>query len=78
MVGHHRQIHLFGGSTRCRMEWPDVGGGGSRYDPLWKNAIMDWTDLALALAAFLLLTLARMPPLLVVVVTTIAAVAVAA
>ncbi len=48
------------------------------YDPLWKNAIMDWTDLALALAAFLLLTLARMPPLLVVVVTTIAAVAVAA
>ena len=47
------------------------------YDPLWKNAILDWTDLALALAAFLLLTLARMPPLVVVVATTIAAVTVA-
>ncbi len=47
------------------------------YDPLWKNAILDWTDLALALAGFLLLTVARMPPLFVVVATTIAAVAVA-
>ena len=47
------------------------------YDPLWTNAILDWTDLALALAAFLLLTLARMPPLVVVVATTIAAVTVA-
>ena len=47
------------------------------YDPLWKNAILDWTDLALALAAFLLLTIAKMPPLLVVVATTIAAIAVA-
>lgn len=47
------------------------------YDPLWKNAILNWTDLALALAAFLLLTIAKMPPLLVVVATTVAAVALA-
>ncbi|OAI45269.1 chromate transporter [Rhizomicrobium sp. SCGC AG-212-E05] len=47
------------------------------YDPLWKNSILGWTDLALALAAFLLLTLAKMPPLYVVLGTMIAAAAVA-
>ena len=47
------------------------------YDPLWKTSIGGWTDIALALAGFLLLTLAKLPPWLVVVATTVAAVTLA-
>jgi chromate transporter len=39
------------------------------YDPLWKTFIGGWTDIALALAGFLLLTLAKLPPWLVVAAT---------
>ena len=45
------------------------------YDPLWKHAVLNWTDLALAMAGFGLLILARLPSLLVVVTIVIAAMA---
>ena len=45
------------------------------YDPLWKHAVLNWTDLALAMAGFGMLILARLPSLLVVVTIVIAAMA---
>lgn len=36
------------------------------YDPLWTGAILSWSDVALALAGFALLTVLRWPPLAVV------------
>ena len=47
------------------------------YDPLWKNSILDWNDLALALAGFALLTVVKWPPLAVVAATVAAATALA-
>jgi chromate transporter len=47
------------------------------YDPLWKNSILDWSDLALALAGFALLTVVKWPPLAVVAATVAAAIALA-
>jgi chromate transporter len=47
------------------------------YDPLWKNSILDWSDLALALAGFALLTVLKWPPLAVVAATVAASVALA-
>jgi chromate transporter len=43
------------------------------YDPLWKSAILSWSDLALALAGFALLTFLKWPPLTVVAGTVAAA-----
>jgi chromate transporter len=45
------------------------------YDPLWKSAILGWSDLALALGGFALLTALKWPPLAVVAVTVAAAMA---
>ena len=45
------------------------------YDPLWKSSILDWSDLALALAGFALLTMLRWPPLAVVAAMVAASVA---
>jgi chromate transporter len=47
------------------------------YDPLWKNSILDWSDLALALAGFALLTVVKWPPLAVVAATVAASMALA-
>jgi chromate transporter len=47
------------------------------YDPLWKNSILDWSDLALALAGFGLLTVVKWPPLAVVAATVAASMALA-
>jgi chromate transporter len=45
------------------------------YDPLWKYAVLDWTDVALVLAGLGLLTVGKAPPLLVVVFLVVAAMA---
>jgi chromate transporter len=45
------------------------------YDPLWKHAVLNWTDVALVVAGVGLLTLAKVPSLLVVVTIVIAAIA---
>lgn len=42
------------------------------YDPLWKSAILSWSDLALALAGFALLTVLKWRPLIVVAAMTAA------
>ena len=45
------------------------------YDPLCKHAVLTWTDLALVLAGFALLTWAKAPPLIVVVAMVAATIA---
>jgi chromate transporter len=45
------------------------------YDPLWKYAVLDWTDVALVLAGLGLMTVGKAPPLLVVVFLVVAAMA---
>ncbi|HEX2760782.1 MAG TPA: chromate efflux transporter [Rhizomicrobium sp.] len=47
------------------------------YDPLWKSAILSWSDLGLALAGFALLTLLKWRPLIVVVAMVAASMALA-
>jgi chromate transporter len=47
------------------------------YDPLWKNSILDWSDLALVLAGFALLTVVKWPPLAVVAATVATSMALA-
>ncbi len=51
--------------------------GAALYQPLWTGAVHGPGDFALAAAAFLLLTVWRLPPLLVVLVTTLSAMALA-
>lgn len=45
------------------------------YDPLWKYAIVNWTDVALVMTGLGLLTVGKAPPLAVVVILVIAAMA---
>jgi chromate transporter len=45
------------------------------YDPLWKSAVGDWRDVALAASGFLLLTAAKAPPWVVVLGLTVACLA---
>ena len=45
------------------------------YNPLWTTAILDWKDVALALAGFAALTAIKAPPWTVVAGTVLAAVA---
>ena len=52
--------------------------GAALYDPVWVSAVQDRWDFALATAGFVLLTVARTPPLVVVIATAVAATALAA
>jgi chromate transporter len=52
--------------------------GAALYDPVWVSAVQDRWDFALAAAGFVLLTVARAPPLAVVLATALAALALAA
>ena len=50
--------------------------GAALYDPVWTTAVLTPTDLAIALAAFALLTVRRLAPWLVVLATVLGSIAV--
>ena len=52
--------------------------GAALYDPIWRSAIINGRDVAIALAGFLLLERWRVPPIVIVVLTVAAAVVSAA